>query len=82
MSRTAYPDTPLRVVAWNINMAAERKATDLVALAPDIAVLSECGDVPELGGGALVRIGWAGRNRRKGLAVFARPDVVASVDPS
>jgi len=70
------------VVAWNINMAAERKATGLVDLTPDIAVLAEVGDVPELGGGALLRVGWTGRNHRKGLGVFARPGLVARVDAS
>lgn len=76
------PSAPLRIVAWNINMAADRKASDLVALDPDVAVLAETADVPELGEGALVRIGWAGRNPRKGLGVFARPGLVATVDPS
>jgi hypothetical protein len=82
MSSPGLPSSRLRVVAWNINMAAEHKATGLVDLAPDIAVLAEVADVPELGGGALVRIGWAGRNPRKGLGVFARPGLVATVDPS
>lgn len=70
----------LRIVAWNINMAAERKARRVVELAPDIAVLAEVADVPELGGGALVRVGWAGRNPRKGLGIFVRPGLAASVD--
>jgi len=81
----AFADRPgalIRVIAWNINMAADRKASGLLDLAPDIAVLEEVADVPELGGGALVRIGWAGRNPRKGLGVFARPGLAARVDPS
>lgn len=71
----------LRIVAWNINMAAERKASGLVDLAPDIVVLAEVANIPELGGGALLRVGWAGRNLRKGLGVFVRPGLIASVDP-
>jgi hypothetical protein len=82
MAPPGYPSSPRRVVAWNINMAAQRKASDLLDLAPDIAVLAETADIPELGGGALVRIGWAGRNPRKGLGVFARPGLVAAVDTS
>ena len=82
MSPSLLANAPLRVVAWNSNMAAARKSTDLVALAPDVAVLAECGDVPDLGDGALVRVAWTGRNPHKGLAVFVRPDIAAWVDPS
>ena len=82
MASPGYPSARLRVVAWNINMAAQHKASDLVDLAPDIAVLAETADVPELGRGSLVRIGWAGRNPQKGLGVFARPGLVATVDGS
>lgn len=80
MTSADYPS--LRVVAWNINMAAQRKASALADLSPDIAVLAETADVPELGRGALVRVGWAGRNPQKGLGVFARPGLVATVDSS
>ena len=71
----------VRVVAWNANQGVTRKASALLALEPDVAVLPECADVPELGGGALVQVGWTGRNPHKGLAVFVRPGITASVDP-
>jgi hypothetical protein len=82
MESLGHPGSLIRVVAWNINMAAERKASRLVELAPDVAILAEVANVPELCGGALFRVGWAGRNSRKGLGVFARPGLGATVDPS
>ncbi|MEM9012818.1 MAG: hypothetical protein AAGE18_16440 [Pseudomonadota bacterium] len=66
----------MRLVFWNCNMALHRKMAALQALSPDIAVISECAD-PE----TLVQRGldpfaagsvlWMGRNRQKGLGVFA-----------
>ncbi len=58
-------------------MALERKAARLLALHPDIAVVQECAWSAELAG--LERVGWTGRLTSKGLAVFARPDLGASV---
>jgi len=62
-------------LAWNCNMALHRKADALLALCPDIAVISECAE-PE----RLRRMGcstwietepvWIGRHATKGLAVF------------
>jgi exodeoxyribonuclease III len=72
----------VRIVAWNINQGAEAKAVHLLELEPDVAVLPECADVPEIGDGALVRAAWTGRNPRKGLAVFVRPEAVAVRDES
>ncbi|MBL6651499.1 MAG: hypothetical protein ISP49_07900, partial [Reyranella sp.] len=66
----------MRVVAWNCNMALERKIDALLALAPDIAVISECAEPgrlrlrstsPWMQGDPV----WIGRNPHKGLAVFA-----------
>ncbi len=65
----------MRLVAWNCNMALHRKLAALRALAPDVAVLSECAS-PErlaerLGGAGLdCALAWIGANRDKGLAVL------------
>ena len=65
----------MRLIAWNCNMALHRKAEALLALRPDIAVISECAE-PE----RLRRLStfdwiegdpvWIGRQATKGLAVF------------
>jgi exodeoxyribonuclease-3 len=66
----------MRLVAWNCNMALHRKLAALLALRPDIAVLSECASPQRLA----ERLGadglgcepvWIGANRDKGLAVLA-----------
>lgn len=66
----------MRLVAWNCNMALHRKLAALLALRPDIAVLSECASpqrlAERLGAGALAcEPVWIGANRDKGLAVLA-----------
>jgi exodeoxyribonuclease III len=65
----------VRLVAWNCNMALDRKAEGLLALRPDIAVISECAEPARLkarGAGWLESEPvWIGRNPHKGLAVFA-----------
>jgi len=66
----------MRIVAWNCNMALDRKLDALLALRPDVAVVCECAapDRFKLRCGSL-RIAsdpvWVGRNPHKGLAVFA-----------
>ncbi len=65
----------MRLVAWNCNMALHRKAEALLALGPDIAVISECAEPERLRGksGAgwfEAKPVWVGRNPNKGLAVF------------
>jgi exodeoxyribonuclease-3 len=66
----------MRVVAWNCNMALDRKVDVLLEPAPDIAIVCECAEPERL------RLRsksswmqsppvWIGRNRHKGLAVFA-----------
>ena len=66
----------MRIVAWNCNMALDRKVDVLLDLAPDIAVVCECAE-PErlrLRSKAAWMQGdpvWIGRNPHKGLAVFA-----------
>src|ERR1700688_1433273 len=66
----------MRIVAWNCNMALDRKVDVLLDLAPDIAVVCECAEPERLRlrsrsswmQGDPV---WIGRNPHKGLAVFA-----------
>ncbi len=71
----------IRVVGWNCNGGlAGVKAERLAALRPDVAIVSECAADAELAG--LIRVGWTGTHPRKGLAVFARPDLLPRVDPS
>jgi len=65
----------VRVVAWNCNMALHRKAEALLALRPDVAVISECAEPPRLRGRSDVdwieaEPVWVGNNPNKGLAVF------------
>jgi exodeoxyribonuclease-3 len=66
----------MRIVAWNCNMALERKLDGLLALDPDIAVISECAEPDRLrlrSKAAWLESEpvWIGRNPHKGLAVFA-----------
>jgi len=65
----------MRLVAWNCNMALDRKFAALRSLRPDVAVISECAsperlkpklDLARRG----VDISWVGRNPHKGLAVL------------
>jgi exodeoxyribonuclease III len=66
----------MRIVAWNCNMALDRKVEVLLALKPDIAIVSESAEPerlrfrqrPEWVESEPV---WIGRNPHKGLAVFA-----------
>jgi exodeoxyribonuclease-3 len=62
------------VVAWNCNMALDRKVDALLALKPDIAIVCECAEPERLRSKASWMQGapvWIGRNPHKGLAVFA-----------
>jgi hypothetical protein len=65
----------MRLVSWNCAMGLPRKLAGLVALRPDIAVLSEVAcpeklrrEAPQLSG---VPIVWVGSNPNKGLAVVS-----------
>ncbi len=66
----------MRIVAWNCNMALERKVEALLDLRPDIAVISECAR-PDLLRARSNRDWlpsdpiWIGHNPHKGLAVLA-----------
>jgi hypothetical protein len=50
----------MRIVAWNCNMAFDRKVEDLLALRLDVAVISECAgachrrDILQPAGGVMV----------------------------
>lgn len=65
----------MRLVAWNCNMALHRKLDALLALRPDVAVISECAEPARLE--RLSRAWpiehdpiWIGNNPTKGLAVL------------
>jgi exodeoxyribonuclease-3 len=76
----------VRIVAWNCNMALDRKVEGLLALKPDIAVVSECAGPEKLrarGAAWMQREPvWIGRNRHKGLAVFAFNEFSVRLAPS
>jgi exodeoxyribonuclease-3 len=66
----------MRIVAWNCNMALDRKVDALLALKPDIAIVAECAEPARLRfrrrpGWVESEPVWIGRNPSKGLAVFA-----------
>ena len=65
----------MRIVAWNCNMALHRKIERLLALKPDIAVISECAEPARLRARGADWLEsepvWIGTNPHKGLAVFA-----------
>lgn len=65
----------MRVVAWNCNMALDRKFEALLGVHPDIAIVSECAEPERFR--ARVKFDriehdpvWIGQNPNKGLAVF------------
>ncbi len=72
-------DDRVRIVAWNCLQGLKRKAEPLLQLRPDVAVIAECGNEPQLGVSSLGLVAWTGRNPRKGLGIFAKPSVAASV---
>ena len=72
----------MRIVAWNCNQALGKKAYKLLELNPDVVVVSEAGTETELGEGRLRRVAWTGRNPKKGLAVFVREGIEATVGKS
>lgn len=65
----------MRLVAWNCAMALHRKVEALLALAPDVAVISECAEPGRLRDRSArdwieADPVWIGRNPHKGLGVF------------
>lgn len=66
----------MRIVAWNCNMALDRKLGALLDTEPDIAIISECAAPARLRtrvrlDGLRHDLVWIGQNSNKGLAVFA-----------
>jgi exodeoxyribonuclease III len=66
----------MRLVAWNCNMAFDRKFDALLATRPDVAIVSECAQPQRLRARAGRELSdcapvWVGQNPDKGLAVFA-----------
>ena len=63
----------MRIVTWNCGMVLARKAPNLLALNPDIAVVQESSkkSVDVLHGHGLSGL-WFGANPNKGLAVLCR----------
>jgi len=65
----------MRLVAWNCNGGFHRKSDALAALAPDVAILSECANLDTLHrkapGFAPTDALWMGDNPHRGLAVFS-----------
>jgi exodeoxyribonuclease III len=64
----------MRIVVWNCNMAFHRKYDNLLALQPDIAVISECANIeliakkaPGFNPSSSI---WIGENRQKGIGIF------------
>jgi len=65
----------MRLIAWNCAGAFHRKLEPMMALEPDIAVVSECAEPDVLAARAMLPDFaappiWTGRNPNKGLAVF------------
>ena len=63
----------MRILAWNCAMALHKKVCAVVALRPDIAVISECSEnslssLEPLGYTGI----WVGSNPHKGLGLFVR----------
>jgi len=68
----------MRLVAWNCNMALPRKWNALMALHPDIAVISECANPAVLADKGIETTPetmlWMGKTRNKGLGIFSFND--------
>jgi exodeoxyribonuclease III len=65
----------MRILVWNLNMAAHKKLSLLPQLAPDLAILPECAapevivaKCPEF---TFTDAQWVERSRHKGLGVFS-----------
>jgi exodeoxyribonuclease-3 len=79
----------MRILVWNLNMAAHKKIALLQQFAPDLAILPECASpevlvakCPEF---TFIDAQWVERSRHKGLGVFSFGEVrlsrVRSLDP-
>jgi hypothetical protein len=69
----------MRILVWNINMAAHKKITLLRQLNPDIAIVPECAApevvVAKCPGFTFTDAQWQERSRHKGLGVFSFGDL-------
>jgi len=69
----------MRILVWNLNMAAHKKITLLQRLAPDLAILPECASpeviVAKCPAFTFTDAQWVGQSRHKGLGVFSFGDV-------
>ena len=76
----------MRILVWNINMAAHKKITLLHQLTPDIAILPECAApdviVSKCPGFTFTDAQWLERSRHKGLGVFSFGDFYFTRSPS
>lgn len=67
---------PLRIVTWNCNGALRKKWSALEAFGADVYVIQECENPTTIKDGAYREWAsnhlWVGRNKNKGLGVFAR----------
>ena len=76
----------MRILVWNINMAAHKKITLLRQLTPDIAILPECAApdviVSKCPGFTFTDAQWLERSRHKGLGVFSFGDLRLTRSPS
>ncbi len=69
----------MRIVVWNINMAAHKKIPQLRSLNPDLAILPECAApeviVSKCPDFTFTDAQWQERSRHKGLGVFSFGDL-------
>jgi hypothetical protein len=76
----------VRILVWNLNMAAHKKIALLWRLEPDLAILPECAapeviasKCPEF---TFTDAQWQERSRHKGLGVFSFGNVRLTRSPS
>src|SRR5262245_59935789 len=69
----------MRIVVWNLNLAAHKKITQLRSLNPDLAILPECAApeviVSKCPDFIFTDAQWQERSRHKGLGVFIFGDL-------
>ena len=77
--------TGLRIVVWNLNMAAHKKIALLRRLEPDLAILPECAApeviVAKCPDFTFTDAYWQERSRHKGLGVFSFGDLRLTRSP-
>ena len=75
----------MRILVWNINMAAHKKIPLLRRLNPDIAIIPECAApevvVAKCPGFTFTDAQWQERSRHKGLGVFSFGDFYLARSP-